>query len=62
MVSLILQNGFQPTSTYQAQPQQMAGGMQQPMYTGRLLQLICTLIKLLIFIAITIIMMVTVVI
>lgn len=29
-----LQNGFQPTSTYQAQPQQMAGGMQQPMYTG----------------------------
>lgn len=36
MVSLILQNGFQPTSTYQAQPQQMAGGMQQPMYTGKL--------------------------
>lgn len=29
-----LQNGFQPTSTYQAQQQQMAGGMQQPMYTG----------------------------
>lgn len=29
-----LQNGFQPTSTYQAQQQQMAGGMQQPMYTS----------------------------
>lgn len=29
-----LQNGFQPTSTYQTQQQQMAGGMQQPMYTG----------------------------
>lgn len=62
MVSIILQNGFQPTSTYQAQQQQMAGGMQQPMYTGRLLQLSCTLRNSLIFIAITIIMMVTVVI
>ncbi|XP_048777853.1 FK506-binding protein 15-like isoform X2 [Ostrea edulis] len=28
------QNGFQPTSTYQGQPQQVVGGMQQPMYTG----------------------------
>ncbi|XP_061184098.1 FK506-binding protein 15-like [Saccostrea echinata] len=34
MVPPGLQNGFQATSTYQGQPQQMMGGMQQPMYTG----------------------------
>lgn len=37
MIVLILlnqQNGFQPTSAYQPPPQQMVGGMQQPLYTG----------------------------
>nr|XP_022325943.1 FK506-binding protein 15-like isoform X2 [Crassostrea virginica] len=34
MIPQGMQNGFQPTSAYQPPPQQMVGGMQQPLYTG----------------------------